>query len=83
LGSQKLPALREVNRVLKDKGRFLLIVIVPSLLMFFVAPFVSFVLFSRKSWHKLFAQSNFHLVDEGTINLGAYFLLEKGVADAF
>ncbi len=77
LGNQKLKALQEVNRVLNEKERFLLIVIVPSLQTFFFSSLLSFLIPSSKSWHKLFEKSNFALKDEGVINIGRYFLVEK------
>jgi SAM-dependent methyltransferase len=77
LGKYKLDALREINRILKPGGRFLLIVFVPGYATFSVMNIMSFALTSKKGWRSLFRQSNFALIDEGIINTAAYFLLEK------
>jgi ubiquinone/menaquinone biosynthesis C-methylase UbiE len=77
LGNYKSDALREINRVLKPGGRFLLIVFVPNYATFSVMNVLSFSLTSRKGWRDLFKQCNFSLIDEGIINTAAYFLVEK------
>jgi SAM-dependent methyltransferase len=77
LGKYKLDALKEINRVLKPGGRFLLIVFVPGYSTFSVFNVLCFTLTSRKGWRKLFKQSNFALKDEGIINSAVYFLIEK------
>jgi SAM-dependent methyltransferase len=77
LGNYKSDALKEINRVLKPGGRFLLIVFVPNYATFSVMNVMSFSLTSRKGWRDLFSQTNFSLIDEGTINSAAYFLIEK------
>jgi SAM-dependent methyltransferase len=77
LGKYKSDALREINRVLKPGGRFLLIVFVPNYATFSVMNVMSFRLTSRKGWRDKFRQTGFALVDEGTINGAAYFLVEK------
>jgi ubiquinone/menaquinone biosynthesis C-methylase UbiE len=77
LGKYKSDALREINRILKPGGRFLLIVFVPNYATFSVMNVLSFSLTSRKGWRNLFKKSNFTLIDEGMINTAAYFLIEK------
>ncbi|NVO10735.1 MAG: class I SAM-dependent methyltransferase [Bacteroidales bacterium] len=77
LGENKLLALKEMWRVLKPGGRFLLIIMVRGYSSFAIANVLSFVFATRNDWKKLFQQSDFVLIDEGNINLGAYFLIEK------
>jgi SAM-dependent methyltransferase len=77
LGKYKLDALREINRILKHGGRFLLIVFVPNYATFSVMNVMSFALTSKKGWRSLFKQSNFTLIDEGIINTATFFLIEK------
>jgi len=73
----KLEALKEINRVLKPCGRFLLIVFVPGWTTFSVFNIMCLSLTTAKGWKKLFGQSNFNLLDEGAINSGIYFLIGK------
>ena len=77
LGNYKLDGLKEINRVLKPGGKFLLIVFVPGVATFSVFNLFCFSLTSRKGWRQLFGQSNFSLIEEGVINTGIYFLIEK------
>jgi len=77
LGKFKIDALREINRVLRPGGRFLLIVFIPNYATFSIMNVLSFSLTSRKGWRELFVQTNFSLKDEGIINSAAYFLVEK------
>jgi len=78
LGEEKILALRELNRVLKSGGKFLLVVIVRNYATFAIASFISLVAMGTKeSWRELFRQTNFKLLEEGDINGGAYFLVEK------
>jgi ubiquinone/menaquinone biosynthesis C-methylase UbiE len=78
LGKEKMPALKELNRVLKPGGKFLLVVIVRNYATFAIASFLSLVAMGTKeSWRDLFRQTNFKLLEEGDINGGAYFLVEK------
>ena len=78
LGENKLIALNEMHRVLKTGGRFLLIIVVRGYSSFALANLMSLFFDSRNDWRKLFEQSGFILVEEGDINFGAYFLIEKG-----
>jgi SAM-dependent methyltransferase len=79
LGENKLSALKEMQRILKSGGRFLLIVLVRGYTAFAIANMLSLVIAPRKVWRQLFKQSGLTLVDEGTINFGAYFLVEKAI----
>ena len=74
---QLTTTLKELNRVLKPASRFLLIVFVPNLFTFLIANIMCLHLTSRKKWRKMFPKVGFALSDEGIINGGAYFLLEK------
>jgi SAM-dependent methyltransferase len=77
LGKFKLDALKEIRRVLKPGGRFLLVVFVPGWVTFSVFNVGCFHLTSVKGWKKLFAESGLELKSEGVLNFGVYFLLEK------
>ncbi|MEI7981978.1 MAG: methyltransferase domain-containing protein [Bacteroidota bacterium] len=77
LGDQKLNALKEINRILKPGGRLLMIVFTPNLTSFAILNILSFFLTSGKQWKKLFEKTNFKLIDEGEVNGGSYFLIEK------
>jgi SAM-dependent methyltransferase len=77
LGKHKLTALNEVSRVLKPDGKFLLIIFVPNWATFAVFNALSFTLTSRNQWKKLFKQVNLQVLDEGAINGGVYYLLQK------
>ena len=77
LGDQKLNALKEINRILKPGARMLMIVLTPNLNSFAILNVLSFMLTSKREWKKLFSETNLRLVEEGEVNGGAYFLLEK------
>ena len=77
LGENKLPALKEMHRVLKPGGRFLLILVVQGYSSFALANVMNLFFETRNDWKRSFEQSGFMLVDEGDINFGAYFLIEK------
>jgi SAM-dependent methyltransferase len=77
LGENRLLALKEMWRVLKPGGRFLLIVIVRGNSAFAIASILSLSFQTRNDWKKSFRQSGFNIIDEGNINFGAYFLIEK------
>jgi len=77
LGNNKLKALQEIWRVLKPGGRFLLVIMVRGYSTFAFANILGLIIAPRKLWRNLFNQSGLKLVDEGNINFGAYFLVEK------
>ncbi len=77
MGKQKLAALKETYRVLKPGGRFLLIILVRGYSSFGVANILSLFILRVSKWKKLFSLVNFTIIDEGIINSGSYFLLEK------
>lgn len=77
LGKAKLKGLKELYRVLKRGGRILIIVPTLSLQTFAVMSIFSLILTSNKEWRSLFQQAGFSLFEEGNINFGKYFLLQK------
>ena len=77
LGKAKLTGLKELYRVLKPAGKILIIVPTFSLQTFAVMSVFSLILTSRKEWRSLFEQAGFSLLDEGFINFGTFFLLQK------
>jgi ubiquinone/menaquinone biosynthesis C-methylase UbiE len=77
LGDQKLNAMIEINRILKPNGRMLMIVLTPGLSAFALLNVLSFMITSKKQWKNLFAKASFRLIEEGEVNGGTYFLIEK------
>jgi Methylase involved in ubiquinone/menaquinone biosynthesis len=78
LGDKKLKGLREINRVLKKRGKFLFIVAVPNYFTYMLFSVISRLsLISVKDWKQLFREADFKCISEGDINGGHYFLLEK------
>jgi SAM-dependent methyltransferase len=78
LGKDKLKALKEINRVLKKNGRLLLMIMVPNYAAFMVLNIISILMLtSRKKWNQLFKEAKFKCIDDGDLNGGHYFLLEK------
>jgi SAM-dependent methyltransferase len=77
LGKYKFQALREIDRVLKPGARFLLIVFVPNWFTFSIFSLFSRVLSTRKGWRSMFPEAGLQLIEEGAINGGVYFLLQK------
>lgn len=77
LGKAKLTGLKELFRVIKPGGKILIIVPSFSLQTFAVMSVFSLILTSSKEWRSLFKQAGFDLLDEGNINFGRFFLLEK------
>lgn len=81
LGGAKETGLREVWRVLKPGGRFLLVVWVPGWTMFAVANLLSFALAPRGAWRTLVQRAGFDVLDEGSFNGHYYLLLGKPAAE--
>lgn len=79
LGNAKQPALREIRRVLKPGGRFLMAVWVPGWTMFTIGNVLSFFLTSRAGWRTLATEAGLKVVDEGIFNFAWFVLLEKPV----
>ena len=77
LGDQKLNALKEINRVLKPTGRMLMIVLTPTLSSFAILNVLSLILTSKKQWKNLIIKANFKLIEDGEVNGGTFFLVEK------
>jgi SAM-dependent methyltransferase len=77
LGDQKLNALKEINRILKPNGRMLMIVLTPNLSSFAILNILSFMLASKKQWKWMFNEANFKFIEDGEVNGGTYFLIEK------
>ena len=77
LGKAKLTGLKELFRVLKPGGKILIIVPTFSLQTFAVMSVFSLILTPSKEWRSLFEQAGFNLLDEGIINFGKFFLLQK------
>jgi SAM-dependent methyltransferase len=80
LGAQAPNGLREMLRILKPGGRFLLIVWVPGWTMFAVANVLSFFLASRRSWRRMATDAGFTISDEGRFNGNWFAVLQKPVA---
>ncbi len=77
LGKAKLTGLKELFRVLKPGGKILIIVPAFNLQTFAVMSVFSLILTSSKEWRSLFEQAGFSHLDEGNINFGKFFLLQK------
>jgi len=77
LGNSKLKGLKELFRVLKQGGKLLVVLPTPGLYTFAVMSVISLILTSNKEWRSLFGQAGFQLLDEGAINFGKFFLLQK------
>jgi SAM-dependent methyltransferase len=77
LGRYKEHALKEVFRVLKPEGRFLMAVWVPGWAMFAVGNALSFFLTSKKGWRTMARDVGFEIVDEGVFNYAWFIVLKK------
>ena len=81
LGAATEQGLREIWRVLKPGGRFLLVVWVPGWMMFAVANVMSFFLRPKRDWRSLTQLAGFEIADEGMFNGVWFLLLRKPSAD--
>jgi SAM-dependent methyltransferase len=77
LGHHKEQALREIHRVLKPGGRFLMAVWVPGLAMFAVGNVLSFFLTSKAGWRAMARRAGLEVVDEGIFNSAWFVVLQK------
>lgn len=80
LGQQKQQALREIFRVLKPGGRFLMAVWVPGWVMFAVANVLSFFLTSRRQWRTMARHAGLEIADEGMFNYVWFVVMQKPAA---
>ncbi len=81
LGAAKEQGLREILRILKPGGRFLLVVWVPGWMMFAVANVMSFFLSPQRDWRRMAKSAGFDIADEGMFS-GVWFLLLAKPASA-
>jgi SAM-dependent methyltransferase len=77
LKQHKRTGLREIQRVLKPGGRFLMVVWVPGWATFSLANVFCLLLTSRAGWRRLAAEVGFTLRDEGTFNGMWFAVLER------
>lgn len=77
LGAQKEQGLREMLRVLKPGGRFLLVVWVPGWAAFALGSVFSFLLTSKEGWRQLASRAGFEQVDAGDLNGFRFLLLQR------
>lgn len=77
LGHAKETGLREMWRVLKPGGRFLLVVWAPGWSMFAVANLLSFALTSRNGWRTMARRVGFDILEDGSFNGLCFLLLGK------
>jgi len=77
LGESTETGLREVNRVLKPGGRFLMIVAVSDWRMFGLSALFGLFATSKQEWREDLKRLGFALIDEGIFNHAWYVLAEK------
>lgn len=77
LGPQTEQGLREMRRVLKPGGRFLLVLWVPGWAMFAIANVLSFFLTGKRAWIQFANRAGFRIHDQGHFNGFWFLLLEK------
>lgn len=80
LGQHKQQALREIFRVLKPGGRFLMAVWVPGAVMFAVANLLSFFLTSKRQWRTMAQRAGLEIADEGAFNYTWFVVMKKPTA---
>jgi ubiquinone/menaquinone biosynthesis C-methylase UbiE len=80
LGPHKAAALRDLRRVLKPGGRFLMVVWVPSWTMFAVANLLCLSLTRPAAWRALARDAGLTVADEGTMNGMWFAVLERPAA---
>jgi SAM-dependent methyltransferase len=82
LGDKTEAGLREVRRVLKTGGRFLMIVAVPDWRTFGLSALFGLFATSKKEWREDLQRLGFMLVDEGMFNHAWFVLAEKQEAES-
>ncbi|WP_171026536.1 class I SAM-dependent methyltransferase [Mesorhizobium comanense] len=79
LGLQKEQGLREILRILKPGGRFLLIVWVPGWTMFAIVSVLALLFSGKGAWRRMATSAGFELCDEGMLNGNWFVVLKKPV----
>jgi len=78
MGNDQLKGLKEMNRVLKKNGKLLMMIMLPNFFTIIIFNIISALkLTSHEEWNQLIKEANFKCIDDGDINGGNYFLLEK------
>ena len=78
MGNEQLNGLKEINRVLKKNGKLLMMIMLPNYFTIMIFSIISVLqLTSREKWNQLIKDANFKCIDDGNINGGHYFVLEK------
>jgi len=78
MGNDQLKGLKGINRILKKNGKLLMMIMLPNYFTIMMFNIISVLkLTSHKKWNQLIKEANFKCIDDGDINGGHYFLLEK------